>query len=66
MLTDETPADKPHYCLATDTPDEFAAIRQRLESHGVATRDGTQLVGRLRFTCRDPFGNLIEIAHLLA
>ena len=33
---------------------------------GVETRDGTQLEGRRRFTCRDPFGNLIELAHLAA
>ncbi len=31
---------------------------------GVATRAGSALVGRPRFTCRDPFGNLIELTRL--
>ncbi|CAB4700776.1 MAG: hypothetical protein F2663_06645 [Actinobacteria bacterium] len=65
MLTDEPPPERPHFCLVTETLEEHAALRARLEGSGVATRDGTQLVGRLRFTCRDPFGNLIELAHLL-
>jgi catechol 2,3-dioxygenase-like lactoylglutathione lyase family enzyme len=61
MLLDEPPPDKPHVCLATD---DLAALRSRLESAGVATRDGTEIVGRPRFTCRDPFGNLIELARM--
>jgi catechol 2,3-dioxygenase-like lactoylglutathione lyase family enzyme len=61
MLLDEPPPDRPHICLADD---DLAAVRARLESAGVVTRDGTEVVGRPRFTCRDPFGNLIEFAHL--
>ena len=59
MLLDEPPANSPHFCLAVD---DLAGLRRRLEDAGVATRDGTELVGRPRFTCRDPFGNLVELA----
>ena len=27
--------------------------------------DSTELIGRPRFTCRDPFGNQIELAQIL-
>jgi catechol 2,3-dioxygenase-like lactoylglutathione lyase family enzyme len=61
MLTDEPPPERPHFCLATE---ELAELRARLEAAGIETRDGTELVGRPRFTCRDPFGNLIELARI--
>jgi catechol 2,3-dioxygenase-like lactoylglutathione lyase family enzyme len=61
MLVDEPPPDRPHFCLAVQ---ELDALRTRLERAGVETRDGTELIGRARFTCRDPFGNLIELARL--
>ena len=61
MLMDEAPADRPHLCLVVE--DDLAGLRERLESGGVETRDGTELVGRPRFTCRDPFGNQIELAE---
>jgi catechol 2,3-dioxygenase-like lactoylglutathione lyase family enzyme len=61
MLLEESPPDKPHVCLVVD---ELAALRTRLESAGVATHDGTEVVGRPRFTCRDPFGNLLELAWM--
>ena len=61
MLTDEPPPDGPHFCLALDDLEE---LRSELEAAGVETRDGTALVGRPRFTCRDPFGNLIELSRL--
>ena len=61
MLLDEPPPDRAHFCLAVD---ELEALRSRLESGGLATRDATELVGRPRFTCRDPFGNLIELARI--
>ena len=59
MLVDEPPAQLPHFCLAVD---DLGALRAHIEAAGVATRDGTVLVGRPRFTCRDPFGNLVELA----
>jgi catechol 2,3-dioxygenase-like lactoylglutathione lyase family enzyme len=61
MLCDETPPIAPHFCLAVD---DLSAIRTRLGNAGVETRDGTPIVGRLRFTCRDPFGNLVELAEV--
>ncbi len=64
MLVDEQPPDQPHFCLAVD--DGLGELRARLEAAGVETRDGTELVGRPRFTCRDPFGNLIELAQVRA
>jgi len=62
MLSDEQPPSGPHFCLAVDG--DLEALRSRLEAAGVETRTGTELVGRPRFTCRDPFGNLIELARL--
>jgi catechol 2,3-dioxygenase-like lactoylglutathione lyase family enzyme len=62
MLVDETPPERPHFCLAVDA--ELDALRARLEAAGVRTRDGSPLVGRPRFVCWDPFGNLIEFAQI--
>ena len=63
MLAEEAPPERPHFCLAVD---DLEGVRARLEAGSVATRDGTELVGRPRFTCRDPFGNLIELARISA
>ncbi len=62
MLVDEPPPARPHFCLAVEGG--LDALRARLESAGVGTEDGTELVGRPRFTCRDPFGNLIELTQI--
>src|ERR1051325_4230027 len=48
MLVGERPPEGPRFCLVVD---ELEALRARLEAAGVATRDGTPLVGRPRFTC---------------
>jgi len=61
MLCDERPPVHPHFGLAVDDLEE---LRGRLEAAGVETRDSTPLVGRPRFTCRDPFGNLIELTRI--
>jgi catechol 2,3-dioxygenase-like lactoylglutathione lyase family enzyme len=61
MLMDEEPADKPHFCLVVDDLD---GVRRRIEGAGIETRDPTPLEGRPRFTCRDPFGNMVELARL--
>jgi catechol 2,3-dioxygenase-like lactoylglutathione lyase family enzyme len=63
LLTDEHPPERPHFCLALE---ELEALRARLEAAGVTTRDGSELLGRPRFTCRDPFGNLIELTRIEA
>jgi catechol 2,3-dioxygenase-like lactoylglutathione lyase family enzyme len=64
MLMDETPADRPHFCLVVDG--DLGELRRRIEAAGVETNDPTELVGRPRFTCRDPFGNLVELASIKA
>jgi catechol 2,3-dioxygenase-like lactoylglutathione lyase family enzyme len=61
MLTDEPPPRGPHFCLVSDDLD---GLRSALDEAGVETRDGTEVVGRPRFTCRDPFGNLVELARM--
>ena len=61
MLGHDAPPQRSHFCLVVD---DLARLRARLETAGVGTRDGTELVGRPRFTCRDPFGNLIELATI--
>jgi len=59
MLTGGQPPDAAHLCLVVDG--DLAAHRKRLEDAGVETRDATEIVGRPRFFCRDPFGNLVEL-----
>jgi catechol 2,3-dioxygenase-like lactoylglutathione lyase family enzyme len=62
MQLDEPPPQSAHFCLAVE--EDLGGLRERLEAAGVETRDATELVGRPRFTCRDPFGNLIELTRL--
>ena len=61
VLAEEPAPNRPHFCLAVDDLDE---LRGRLEEAGVETRDGTELEGRPRFTCRDPCGNLVELCRI--
>jgi catechol 2,3-dioxygenase-like lactoylglutathione lyase family enzyme len=61
MLVDEPPPERPHFCLAVD---DLERLRARIEAAGVETHDVTELVGRPRFTCRDPFGNLVELCRI--
>ena len=62
LLRDEEPPASAHFCLAVD--EELAEVRSRLEAAGVATRDATEIVGRPRFMCTDPFGNRIELTRI--
>jgi len=64
MQTGETPPEKAHFCLAVE--DDLGELRARLEAAGVATRDATEIVGRPRFFCHDPFGNLVELTRIEA
>ena len=62
MLVREAPPERPHFCLAVD--EGLDGLRARLDDAGVETRDATEIVGRPRFFCRDPFGNLVELTCL--
>lgn len=57
---DEPPLSQ-HLCLRVDSG--LAELRARLESAGVEVEDTTEIVGRPRFMCRDPFGNRIELTE---
>jgi catechol 2,3-dioxygenase-like lactoylglutathione lyase family enzyme len=61
MLSDERPPESPHLCLVVDG--ELDAVRGRIEAAGVQTRTPTEIIGRPRFMCRDPFGNLVELTR---
>jgi catechol 2,3-dioxygenase-like lactoylglutathione lyase family enzyme len=58
---DEAPRSA-HFCLAVDSGLE--ELRARIEAAGVETRTPTEIVGRPRFMCRDPFGNVVELTEL--
>ncbi len=58
MLADEAAPERAHFCLVADDLD---AARARLEGLGHETSGATPIVGRPRFFCRDPFGNLVEL-----
>jgi catechol 2,3-dioxygenase-like lactoylglutathione lyase family enzyme len=64
MLSEAPPHESAHFCLAVD--DGLDELRARIEQAGVVTRTGSELLGRPRFTCRDPFGNRVELAQLKA
>jgi catechol 2,3-dioxygenase-like lactoylglutathione lyase family enzyme len=61
MLDREPMPGGGHFCLSVD---DVADLRRRLEEAGVATSDATEIVGRPRFFCRDPFGNVLELTTL--
>jgi catechol 2,3-dioxygenase-like lactoylglutathione lyase family enzyme len=61
MMEDEPPPRRPHFCLVVDG--DLGELRPRLEEAGVETRGPTEIVGRPRFFCHDPFGNLVELTR---
>jgi catechol 2,3-dioxygenase-like lactoylglutathione lyase family enzyme len=61
ILGDEVPSERAHFCLVVD---ELEGLRDRIDAAGLETRDATELVGRPRFFCRDPFGNLVELTRI--
>ena len=62
MRTGDTPPPHAHFCLAVD--ENLAELRARIEAAGVETRTPTEIVGRPRFMCTDPFGNVVELTQL--
>jgi catechol 2,3-dioxygenase-like lactoylglutathione lyase family enzyme len=64
LLLDTVGPQQGHFCLALAAG--LDELRGRLESAGVETEDGTEIIGRPRFTCRDPFGNFVEVAQIPA
>jgi len=59
--SDERPNPSQHLCLRLD--EGLAELRARLEAAGVEVEDTTEIVGRPRFMCRDPFGNRLELTE---
>ncbi|MFL5920506.1 MAG: VOC family protein [Gaiellaceae bacterium] len=50
-----------HFCLRVD--EGLAELRRRIEDAGFDVADTTEIVGRPRFMCRDPFGNRVELTQ---
>ena len=61
MIGEEPAHDRRHFCLAVE---DVEGLRSRLQEAGVKTMDATEIVGRPRFFCRDPFGNLLELTTM--
>jgi catechol 2,3-dioxygenase-like lactoylglutathione lyase family enzyme len=64
MQTGDDPPPRAHFCIAVD--DGLNELRARIEAAGITTRTPTEIVGRPRFMCDDPFGNLVELTQLPA
>ena len=62
MRTGDRPPPSAHFCLAVEGG--LDELRRKLESAGVETRTPTQILGRPRFMCDDPFGNVVELTEL--
>ncbi len=62
MQTGDQPPPSAHFCLAVESG--LDDLRQRIEAAGVRTRMPTEIVGRPRFMCTDPFGNVVELTQL--
>jgi catechol 2,3-dioxygenase-like lactoylglutathione lyase family enzyme len=59
--SDEAVPRSQHFCLRVS--DGLGELRARLEAAGVEVQDTTEIVGRPRFMCRDPFGNRVELTQ---
>ena len=64
MRTGDEPPPSAHFCIAVDSG--LDELRARIEAAGIETSTPTEIVGRPRFMCRDPFGNLVELTQLPA
>jgi catechol 2,3-dioxygenase-like lactoylglutathione lyase family enzyme len=63
MQVGEPAGDARHLCLEVEGED-LDALRSRIEAGGTETSEATPIVGRPRFFCRDPFGNLVELTRI--
>jgi catechol 2,3-dioxygenase-like lactoylglutathione lyase family enzyme len=61
FASDESPLRGQHFCLRVDGG--LVELRRRLEHAGAEVTDTTEIVGRPRFMCRDPFGNRVELTQ---
>jgi catechol 2,3-dioxygenase-like lactoylglutathione lyase family enzyme len=50
-----------HFCIEVD---DLEAMRQRLDTHAIASIGATRIDGRPRFFVADPFGNSIEFVEI--
>jgi catechol 2,3-dioxygenase-like lactoylglutathione lyase family enzyme len=50
-----------HLCIELQDLDD---VRARLEDQRLEISEATEIVGRSRFFCSDPFGNLIEFTRI--
>ena len=64
LRSGDEPPPNAHFCLAVDSG--LDELRARIEAAGVETRTPTEIIGRPRFFCSDPFGNLVELTELPA
>ena len=64
IRTGDEPPRSAHFCLAVDSG--LGELRARIEAAGIETRTPTEIVGRPRFMCSDPFGNVVELTELPA
>lgn len=62
FLSEETniPAGR-HFCLIVD---DIQSVREAIEQIGYEVWDVEKIIGRPRFFCHDPSGNIIEIAKI--
>jgi len=61
FASDESPLRSQHFCLRVDSG--LDELRRRLDDAGAEVTDTTEIVGRPRFMCRDPFGNRVELTQ---
>jgi catechol 2,3-dioxygenase-like lactoylglutathione lyase family enzyme len=61
LMPGEVQRGEHHFCLAVE---DLEGLRERLEAAGHELREGSEIVGRARFFCRDPFGNLLELCRM--
>ncbi len=62
LRSGDVPPPSAHFCLAVD--EGLDELRARIETAGTETFTATEIIGRPRFFCRDPFGNLVELTEL--